>query len=162
MATATRHIGIKDQRFASMAFEEAGKSLLLMQHGCIAVLNGKVMAKGYNNIRSHSKDGLLHYRRCCSEHAEINVLHKMCITTMPPKQVQKVVLYVVRRLRQSGEMGDSSPCFHCTLRLKKLNIKSIVYSNHLGILEKRRINEYSSNKITYGGKRTIDPTFYIR
>ena len=87
-----RHISNKDQRFASIALEEASKSTLLMQHGCIAVLNGKVLAKGYNNIRCHSRDGLLHFRKCCSAHAEIHVLHKLCIMELSPKIVQKLVL----------------------------------------------------------------------
>ena len=156
-----RHIGMRDQRFASIALDEASKSTLLMQHGCIAVLNGKIIAKGFNNIRSHSKDGLLNFRKCCSAHAEICVLHKICINELPKKIVQKLVLYIVRRSR-SGDMAESAPCFHCTMRMKKLNIKAIVFSNSEGELEKRRINEYTSNKITYGGKRVIEPTFYIR
>lgn len=156
-----RHISNKDQRFASIALDEAAKSTLLMQHGCIAVLSGKIIAKGCNNIRSHSKDGLLNYRKCCSAHAEICVLHKLCITELPPKIVQKIVLYIVRRSR-SGDMVESAPCFHCTIRMKKLNIKAIVYSNSDGELEKRRMNEYDSDKLTYGAKRVIEPTFYIR
>ena len=156
-----RHISLKDQRFANIALDEASKSTLLMQHGCIAVLSGKVLAKGCNNIRSHSKDGLLHYRKCCSAHAEIDVLHKLCIYELPSKIVQKLVLYIVRRSR-SGEMVESAPCFHCTLRMKKLNIKAIVFSNSNGELEKRRMNEYDTDKLTYGAKRVIDPSFYIR
>lgn len=156
-----RHISNKDHRFASIALDEASKSTLLMQHGCIAVLNGKVVAKGCNNIRSHSKDGLLHFRKCCSAHAEISVLHKLCIMELSRKIVQKLVLYIVRRSR-SGEMAESAPCFHCTLRMKKLNIKAIVFSNSDGELEKRRINEYDTDKLTYGAKRVIDPSFYIR
>ena len=142
-----RHISNKDHRFASIALDEAAKSTLLMQHGCIAVLSGKVIAKGCNNIRSHSKDGLLNYRKCCSAHAEICVLHKLCITELPPKIVQKIVLYIVRRSR-SGGMVESAPCFHCTSRMKKLNIKAIVYINSDGELEKRRMTEYDSNKLT--------------
>jgi deoxycytidylate deaminase len=156
-----RHISNKDHRFASIAMDEASKSTLLMQHGCIAVLNGKVIAKGCNNIRSHSKDGLLHFRKCCSAHAEISVLHKLCITELSRKIVQKLVLYIVRRSR-SGEMAESAPCLHCTLRMKKLNIKAIVFSNSEGELEKRRIYEYDTDKLTYGAKRVIDPSFYIR
>ena len=156
-----RHISVKDQRFASIALEEASKSTLLMQHGCIAVLSGKIIAKGHNNIRSHSKDGLLHYRQCCSSHAEISVLHKLSATELSPKIVQRLVLYIVRRSR-SGELAESAPCFHCTLRMKKLNIKAIVFSNSEGELEKRRMNEFTTNKITYGAKRVIDPSFYIR
>ena len=151
-----RHISNKDHRFASIALDEAAKSTLLMQHGCIAVLSGKIIAKGCNNIRCHSKDGLLHYRKCCSAHAEICVLHKLCITELPAKIVQKIVLYIVRRSR-SGDMVESAPCFHCTIRMKKLNIKAIVYSNSEGELEKRRMNEYDSDKLTYGAKRVIDP-----
>jgi hypothetical protein len=46
--------------------------------------------------------------------------------------------------------------------MKKLNIKAIVFSNSDGELEKRRMNEFTTNKITYGAKRVIDPSFYIR
>jgi hypothetical protein len=80
---------------------------------------------------------------------------------LSPKIVQKLVLYIVRRSR-SGEMAESAPCFHCTTRMKKLNIKAIVFSNSEGELEKRRINEFDTDKITYGAKRVIDPSFYIR
>ena len=68
------------------------------------------------------------------------------------------ILFGVR----SGEMAESAPCFHCTVRMKKLNIKAIVFSNSDGELEKRRINEYDTDKLTYGAKRVIDPSFYIR
>ena len=72
-----RHISNKDQRFASIALDEAAKSTLLMQHGCIAVLSGKVIAKGCNNIRSHSKDGLLHYQKCCSGEISYGSLERL-------------------------------------------------------------------------------------
>jgi|SaaInlStandDraft_2_1057019.scaffolds.fasta_scaffold423200_1 hypothetical protein len=64
-----------DEKFANVAMEEANKSDLLSQHGCVAVINGKVMARGHNSSRCYSADGFL--RKTCSCHAEVDVLRKL-------------------------------------------------------------------------------------
>ena len=64
-----------DEKFANVAMEEANKSDLLSQHGCVAVINGKVMARGHNSSRCYSGDGFL--RKTCSCHAEVDVLRKL-------------------------------------------------------------------------------------
>lgn len=64
-----------DEKFANVAMEEANKSDLLSQHGCVAVINGKVMARGHNSSRCYSVDGFL--RKTCSCHAEVDVLRKL-------------------------------------------------------------------------------------
>ena len=63
-----------DARFLSKAIEEANKSILRAKIGCVAVVSGKIMARGYNNYRTNSKDGLI--KKVCSCHAEIAVLRK--------------------------------------------------------------------------------------
>ena len=57
-----------------VAVEEAYKSNVLYKHGCVAVVSGKVVARGYNKYRTFSKDGLINDN--CSCHAEIDVLRK--------------------------------------------------------------------------------------
>ena len=56
----------KHQRFAAIALKMADKSDMLMQHGCVAILNGRVCSKGCNHYRS-SYLGTLH--TCC--HGEV-------------------------------------------------------------------------------------------
>ena len=65
----------KDEKFANVAMEEALKSDVLSQHGCVAVMNGKIIAKGYNSSRCYSSDGFL--KNTCSCHAEVDVLRKL-------------------------------------------------------------------------------------
>jgi len=69
------HCTFNDEKFANVAMEEANKSDLLSQHGCVAVINGKVMARGHNSSRCYSADGFL--RKTCSCHAEVDVLRKL-------------------------------------------------------------------------------------
>ncbi len=70
----------KDEKFANIAMEEAKKSTLLSQHGCVAVHDGHVIARGHNHYQCNSRDGFL--KNTCSCHAEIDVLrklYKLCI-----------------------------------------------------------------------------------
>ena len=71
----TMQCTFNDEKFANVAMEEANKSDLLSQHGCVAVINGKVMARGHNSSRCYSADGFL--RKTCSCHAEVDVLRKL-------------------------------------------------------------------------------------
>lgn len=66
----------KDERFADLALQEAEKSSMKYhQHGCVAVQNGVVLARGFNTDRCYSSDGFL--TDTCSCHAEISVLRKL-------------------------------------------------------------------------------------
>lgn len=66
----------RDEKFANIALEEADKSnMKYHQHGCVAVINGTIIAKGHNSDRCYSSDGFLD--DTCSCHAEIDVLRKI-------------------------------------------------------------------------------------
>ena len=43
----------------SEAIEEAYKSPVLMRHGCVAVKNGKILARGFNHYRTFSRDNFI-------------------------------------------------------------------------------------------------------
>ena len=71
----TTMISLLDQKFLSLAAHEASKSKVLMRHGCVAVVNGKVLSKGYNNYRTQSKDQFL--KDTCSCHAEVDTIRHL-------------------------------------------------------------------------------------
>ena len=64
----------KENRFISQACELARNSPCMQRHGAVAVLNGKVIGRGYNNKRTFSSDGFIH--NCLTTHAEINALRE--------------------------------------------------------------------------------------
>ena len=75
---------LQDERYANLALSEADKSTMKYhKHGCIAVVGGAIVARGYNTYRSHSNDGFLN--GSCSCHAEIDVLRKLS-KIIPKKQ----------------------------------------------------------------------------
>lgn len=144
-----------DEKYAANAYEIAGKSDMAMQLGCIAVRCGKIIARGCNNYRTFSKDGLIH--NSCSCHAEIDVLRKC-----KKQNIQdKINLYVVRRSRSSrSKFADmymeSSPCKNCYETMKQFSIKYIVFSDINGALIKKRFQDFYSTFITSGRKAIIE------
>ena len=62
----------RNERFLSLATHYAQKSTMQGRHGCVLTMNGKMIASGYNSLRTYSKDGMIH--SCCSCHAEIDAL----------------------------------------------------------------------------------------
>lgn len=68
-------ISVSDANYLSYAAQEASKSKLLSQHGCVAVVNGRIMARGHNSLRTQSNDGFI--SNTCSCHAEMDTLRKL-------------------------------------------------------------------------------------
>lgn len=74
----------KDRRYMELAVREAYKSNMYSRHGCIIVVNGKVIGRGHNNYRTVFGDGFI--EGTCSCHAEMDALRnafkeKKCIVT---------------------------------------------------------------------------------
>lgn len=72
----------KDQRYMELAIREAYKSEMYTRHGCIVVVNGKIIGRGHNNYRTVYEDNFV--EGTCSCHAEMDALrnafrHKKCI-----------------------------------------------------------------------------------
>ena len=69
-------ISTRDERFATIALDEANKSNMVHhKHGCVAVIGGRIIEKGYNSERCQSNDGFL--ENACSCHAEVDVMRKL-------------------------------------------------------------------------------------
>lgn len=93
----------RDERFASHALMEANKSNMRHhQHGCIAVLGGQIIARGYNSDRTQSSDGFL--KNTCSCHAEIDVMRKL------EKRLNKSSSFSAKRRRSCFLWKGKSIC----------------------------------------------------
>jgi deoxycytidylate deaminase len=161
----------RDEKFASLALNEADKSIMKHhQHGCVAVVGGQVIARGYNSYRCYSNDGFLDDTYSC--HAEIDVMRRLSkISSRNNFQLstighcdknrsafyEKVSLYVVRKtvgkpVGQKVNYKDSAPCSRCADVMKKLNIKYIIYSNNIGSLTKCKVRDYMTEHISHGNQ----------
>jgi tRNA(Arg) A34 adenosine deaminase TadA len=67
----------KEQTFINIAAEESNKSNVLMRLGCVAVMNGKVIGRGYNSYRNRTADGFIDAHNQCTCHAEIAALRNV-------------------------------------------------------------------------------------
>jgi tRNA(Arg) A34 adenosine deaminase TadA len=74
-------ISSRDYDYLAEAMNEANKSKVLMRHGCVAVVNGKIRGRGYNSVdRTQSKDNFI--KNTCSCHAEIACLRNLYQTSL--------------------------------------------------------------------------------
>jgi len=65
----------RDHKFIEAAAVESYKSPCQMRHGCVAVCNGRILARGHNHYRNYSQDGLIH--NTCTCHAEIAAIRNL-------------------------------------------------------------------------------------
>lgn len=136
-----------DEKFASVASEQAIKSELLSRHGCVAVCSGKIIARGCNTYRTYSGDGFI--KDSCSCHAEINVLRQCYKKNL----THKINLYVVRLASDDETYVNSAPCNECIVTMKLMPfIKYCIYTNKHGDLIKIRPKDYKINHETNGKK----------
>jgi deoxycytidylate deaminase len=68
-------ISLTDQKYLEYAKYEAQKSPCAHRHGCIAVINGKIIGRGYNHYRSQTSDGFV--KNQCTCHAEMAALREV-------------------------------------------------------------------------------------
>lgn len=65
----------RDSNFISMAHEEAFKSPCYRRHGCVAVIQGRVVGRGHNHYRCNSSDGFV--KNSCTCHAEMAAIRQL-------------------------------------------------------------------------------------
>ena len=69
-------LSYRDHYYLSEALLEAQKSQVLMRHGCVAVVNGRIRGRGFNSVnRTSSRDNFI--KNTCSCHAEIACLRNL-------------------------------------------------------------------------------------
>lgn len=158
----------KDARFMRLAYNIGLQSSINIRHGCVAVLNGKVIAKGFNHERCFSSDGFIQQTWCC--HAEIDALRKLCYSMagvsdtsgifLPgerkvSKLLSKVTLYIARvpgsdsdqhqHQQQQHHLASksSAPCTNCMHTLRALGIKNVAFISKSSEFVKCRPSEYA-------------------
>jgi len=151
----------REASFMECARVEAAKSPCLFRHGAVAVVNGRILARGHNTYRTHSSDRFI--RNCCTCHAEISALRQMYrrhnhthaplhCDHLPRKaraELKKVVLYVTRQTHQD-ETKPSAPCTECMKLIRALNIKRIVYSDDNMTITTTTPANYTTTHSTHG------------
>ena len=133
----------KDMRYMGIAGYEASKSAVSFRHGCVAVVSGKIVARGCNSYRTYSNDGMI--SQTCTCHAEVEVL-RQC----KKQNITKKINMYVGRSSNTGELLCSAPCIDCFLKMKEFNIRSIIYVNHDGDIAKRSVEDFNTNHTTSG------------
>ena len=152
---------MRDEKFASVALTAAQNSnMKYHQHGCVAVICGSIVARGWNTYGSQPNDE--YCDNTCSCHAEIDVMRKL-EKILLKKEVSlskrnirncflgRISIYVVRKDKYCNKYKDSAPCARCTRFMKSLNIKNLIYSNAEGTLTKCRVRDYETTYISQGG-----------
>lgn len=142
----------KEQSFVNIAIEEALHSNCLMMHGSVAVLQGKIVGRGYNHHRS-SSDGFMENQ--CTCHAEISALREAYHNInngnsnsikidkyLKSKYFKKITLYVVR-IDINKNLKNSAPCIDCIKIINKLGIKRIIYSDENNEFQKVKPCDYT-------------------
>ena len=167
--TSSRQIcTTRDEKYASLALSVADNSnMKYHQHGCIAVADGTILARGWNSYGSSCSSKNKYLQNTCSCHAEIDVMRKIerilikkqlhntnrrnC-RNMRLRFLSRISIYVVRKDRYGNQYKDSTPCVNCVNCMKLLNIKNVIYSNASGTLTKCRVRNYTT---TYRSTGTI-------
>lgn len=137
----------RDARFVQLAAEEANKSSVGMQHGCIAVMHGKIIARSFNTACRLSPT------IWCSCHAETEAIKKI---TSVQREPQRITLYIVR-ITTHGGLHASAPCLHCMRAIQRCpGIKRIIYSEADGSITRCSPHKYCTQHVSWGmrGKRS--------
>jgi len=143
-------ISNKADRFIQNAADQARQSPCLMRHGCVAVLNGRIVGRGYNNYRSKSKDGFIN--NCMTCHAEIAALRQ--VNKRESKRFNRIILYVVR-LDSQNKLQESTPCMDCMKLIQGLQIKRVFHSTNGGDITICHPCNFRSKHVTTGKKILI-------
>lgn len=112
----------KHRDFIFAAIQEANKSCMHSQHGCVIICNGNIVSKGHNYRKYTPPKYSVH----AEEHAIQNLSNKdkkfnRCKTGLS--------MYVVR-IRENGQITNSKPCMSCTRQISKIEkISKIFYSS---------------------------------
>ena len=105
--------------------------------GCIVVYRGTVLAKGYNSDKTHTaqaKFNVYRFKNCGNKylpskvHAELAALAKIKYLDI---DFSKVTLFIYREF-STGNPAPARCCPSCLAAIRKLGIKTIVYTTDEG------------------------------
>ena len=134
--TSDNNISNKQQKYIQSAFiqslPENSYEHMDFNHGCVAVMSGKIIAEGRNSSRTCSKDGFIFGCSCHAEIATLRNIHKMYSKQNNLRKMRiiysRITLYIVR-YNKDHFYANSAPCVLCTKKIKELGVKKLVYCN---------------------------------
>lgn len=146
----------RNTKIINLAIEQAKLSPMSKKHGAILSKGSKILARGYNNPRSH----FMNINGACL-HAEIatlleycnNILHinidlrRKSIKKIP--KINKCILWVVRICTKEYNLTESKPCSECLTHLKKLGVNKIGYTTKNGDIIIKNINNIIPDHLSY-------------
>lgn len=109
-------------KYFQLAKKTSKNSKYKHQIGAIITYKGKVVAKGFNSIKTHPRAS-----------NPWNLLHAetSAIINSKREDFTDCSIYVYRETK-TGKLGTSKPCKYCYNLLKILNFKEIYYSDYDG------------------------------
>lgn len=134
------------EKMANLAKEQAQLSQLKFKHGAILTKGSKILAKGFNTSRSsfmHINQTCLHAEMSVICYYVMNILHTKCKLNKKIDRLAKCILWVVR-VSSDDKLVDSKPCCNCLIKLKKIGIKKIGYSDSNGNIVLKNTKEMFS------------------
>ena len=125
MKDAPKAINNKHLYFMQMAIQEAKKSLLNHQHGCVIVYQNKIVCSGHNK-------NTINYTNYKSIHAEEDAIRNLVrINKFQNKGIRNnCKLYVVRIQKNTNFLKMSRPCQNCINNIRKHTIGVTYYSTN--------------------------------
>ena len=129
----------RSDKFASVAFEEAGHSTLNYKVGACISKGSKVIVKGHNNSRTR----YMNTNYLCT-HGEMecarDFINKIVKTSMKAhikslrnenyrRKMKKYIVWVVRRGYSNSVFMQSVPCEDCKNSLMEMGFEKVGYSN---------------------------------
>jgi deoxycytidylate deaminase len=117
------HLTKLEQNFILSCVEQACRSSMCWKHGCIAVLNGDIVASSFNYDYGQE---ILHGHY--SVHAEVGVILECKRRKIPLEQVDLYVVRIYTRNKQVFQLSNSKPCRNCERMCRKNGVKNVYYS----------------------------------
>lgn len=97
--------------------------------GCVIAKSGRVLATGFNRLRTHP-ESCTRWQTLHAETAALIGVHRHC--------VEGATLYVVR-LTKGGKLASSYPCEGCWRMIHKMGIRAVVYIGEDGKAYRARV-----------------------
>jgi pyrimidine deaminase RibD-like protein len=115
----------KLSQYILQAVKEAEKSICNKQLGAVCISRGRICSKAFNRHQtaretSRKGEGTFH-----AEEIALNRTGNNQVDTL-----------IVVRISQSNGLGMSMPCKRCMAKIKRLQVKEVIYSDWMGSIQK--------------------------
>jgi deoxycytidylate deaminase len=117
----------RTQRFIELALKLATKSEYYQKVGCVIVKGNRVIGLGFNKP---NKTHPMSNNRFHNVHAELDA-----ILGHTAEELEGATAYVAR-IRNNGTVGLAKPCEHCQELLKRMGIKTVIYTKDMNGYDK--------------------------